>query len=58
MWPEIVGANVGDDAFRFLNPKGTTCDHYTMVVLTPLLTPLSTQYAETPGNHQQRKRLR
>jgi hypothetical protein len=26
--------------------------------LTPLLTPLSAQHAETPGNHQQRNRLR
>jgi hypothetical protein len=30
----------------------------TVGVLTPLLTPLSVQYAETAGNRQQRNRLR
>jgi hypothetical protein len=49
----MVEADVGEDAFRSITAKSTTSGHYTMGVLTPLLTPLSAQHAETVGNRQQ-----
>jgi hypothetical protein len=54
--PEKVEADVGEDAFRSITAKSTTPGHYTMRVLTPLLTPLSAHRAETVGNRQQGNR--
>jgi hypothetical protein len=54
---EVVEANVGEEAFRSLTPKSTTCDNYPRMVLTPPLTPLRALHAESPSNHQQTKRL-
>jgi hypothetical protein len=34
------------------------CDYNTMVVLTPLLTPLRAQHPEIASNYQQRNSLR
>jgi hypothetical protein len=39
--PEMLEADIGEDAFRSLIPESTTNDHYTVRMLTPLLTPLS-----------------
>jgi hypothetical protein len=55
--PEMVKADVGEDAIPSMFFESTTCGHYTMRVLTPLLTPMSVQYAETASNRQQRNRL-
>ena len=55
--PEMLEADVGVDAFRSLTPKSTMRDHYTIRVLTPLLTPLRAQYAETVGKRKQRNWL-
>jgi hypothetical protein len=52
--PEMMDADIGEDAFRFSTLKNTTGDHYTMIVLTPLSAP----HAETASNHKQRNRLR
>ena len=43
---------------NIMTPKCTTCDRYTIVLLTPLLTPLSALHAETSRNDQQGNRLR
>ena len=56
--PEMVEADVGEDAFRSITVKSTTCGHYTMRMLTPLLTPLSVPYAATTRNREQRNGLR
>jgi hypothetical protein len=45
------------EAYDRITTKGTMCDHYTIRVLTPPLTPLRALHAETSGNHQRRKRL-
>ena len=55
--PEMLEADVGEGAFRSLTTKNTTCDHCTTRVLTPLLTPLRAQYAETVGKRKQRNWL-
>jgi hypothetical protein len=56
--PEIVEADVGVDAFRSLTPKSVTFEHYTIVVLTLLLTPPRAQHAAAVRNRDQRNRLR
>ena len=34
--PEMLEADIGEDAFRSLIPESTTNDHYTVRMLTPL----------------------
>ena len=48
---EIVEADIREDVLRSSTPESTPCDRDTLVLLTPLLTPLSAQHAETVSNH-------
>jgi hypothetical protein len=45
-----VEADVREHASRSSTGKITVCNRYTMMVLTPLLTPLSAQHPETVVN--------
>ena len=56
--PEMLESDIAEDAIRSLIPENTTNDHYTVRMLTPLLTPLRALHAETVGNPQQRNLLR
>jgi hypothetical protein len=55
---EMLESDIAEDAIRSLIPENTTNDHYTVRMLTPLLTPLRAQHVETMGNLQQRSQLR
>jgi hypothetical protein len=54
----MLESDIAEDAIRSLIPENTTNDHYTVRMLTPLLTPLRALHAETAGNRQQRNQLR